>query len=239
MDTIFSNYSFLVRKLTDYVRKNSKVPKEEQDIAWQGATRAQACDAIRPVLPAATKSTVGIYASGQSLESLIYHLMSDSLPECRLTGEQLLIEARKVVPMFLERADKPERGGAFIAYRATTNQAVKKLTDKYLPEFYLEEELEDVTLTDYFPKNELDLIADMLYSSLGFELEQIKKELFKLSYEQKLEIFNTYIGERLNRRHRPGRALEKAHYSFDLLSDYGIFRDLQRHRMVDDLNGSN
>ncbi len=235
MDTIFSNYSFLVRKLTDYVRKNSKVPKEEQDIAWQGATRAQACDAIRPVLPAATKSTVGIYASGQSLESLIYHLMSDSLPECRLTGEQLLIEARKVVPMFLERADKPERGGAFIAYRATTNQAVKKLTDKYLPEFYLEEELEDVTLTDYFPKNELDLIADMLYSSSALSLEQIKKELFKLSYEQKLEIFNTYIGERLNRRHRPGRALEKAHYSFDLLSDYGIFRDLQRHRMVDDL----
>ena len=119
MDAIFDNYSFLVRKLTDYVRKNSKVPKEKQDVAWQGATRAQACDAIRPVLPVATKSTVGIYASAQSLESLIYHLMSDSLPECRLTGEKLLVEARKVVPMFLERADKPERGGAFIAYRAT------------------------------------------------------------------------------------------------------------------------
>jgi thymidylate synthase ThyX len=44
------------------------------------------------------------------------------------------------------------------------------------------------------------------------------------------------MGERLNRRHRPGRALEKAHYSFDLVCDYGIFRDLQRHRMVDDLN---
>jgi thymidylate synthase ThyX len=44
------------------------------------------------------------------------------------------------------------------------------------------------------------------------------------------------MGERLNRRHRPGRALEKAHYSWDLVCDYGIFRDLQRHRMVDDMN---
>jgi thymidylate synthase ThyX len=43
------------------------------------------------------------------------------------------------------------------------------------------------------------------------------------------------MGERLNRRHKPGRALEKAHYSWDIICDYGIFRDLQRHRMVDDL----
>jgi thymidylate synthase ThyX len=43
------------------------------------------------------------------------------------------------------------------------------------------------------------------------------------------------MGERLNRRHRPGRALEQAHYTWDLVCDYGIFRDLQRHRMVDDL----
>ncbi len=235
MDAIFDNYSFLVRKLTDYVCKNSKVPKEKQDIAWQGATRAQACDAIRPVLPVATRSTVGVYASAQSLENLIYHLMSDSLPEYRLTGEQLLTEARKVVPMFLERADKPERGGAFIAYRAANEQAVNKLADKYLPDSYPAEEIENVTLVDYYPKNELDLIADMLYSSSELSLQQIKKELFKLTYEQKLEIFNTYIGERLNRRHRPGRAMEKAHYSWDIVCDYGIFRDLQRHRMVDDL----
>ena len=64
MDTIFDLYSEMVHKLTDYVRANSDVPKAEQDIAWQGATRAQACDAIRPVLPVATKSTVGLFSSG-------------------------------------------------------------------------------------------------------------------------------------------------------------------------------
>ncbi len=234
MDQIFDNYSYMVRALTDYVRNKSKAPKSERDIAWNGATRAQACDAIRPVLPVATKSTVGIFASGQALESLIYHLLSDGLAESRLTGEQLLKEARKVMPMFLERADKPERGGAFVAYRASNEVNVKKLADKFLSDSYAADE-EAVTLVDYYPKNELDLVADMLYSSSSLSLRQIKDELASLSYEDKLKIFNSYIGERLNRRHRPGRALEKAHYSWDLICDYGIFRDLQRHRMVDDL----
>jgi Thymidylate synthase complementing protein len=40
-----------------------------------------------------------------------------------------------------------------------------------------------------------------------------------------------YVGERTNRRHRPGRALERARYRFDICGDYGAFRDLQRHRM--------
>jgi thymidylate synthase ThyX len=66
-------------------------------------------------------------------------------------------------------------------------------------------------------------------------LEQLQTEVSSWSYEQKTEVFKAYMGERLNRRHRPGRALEKAHYSWDLVCDYGIFRDLQRHRMVDDL----
>jgi dTMP kinase len=235
MDTIFDNYSFMVRRLTDYIRKKSTVPESERDGAWQSATRAQACDAIRPVLPVATKSTVGIFASGQALESLIYHLQSDELVESRLTGEKLLKEARKVIPMFLERADKPERGGAFVAYRATNEAELKKVASKYLGNSYPDDEPEAVTLTDYYPKNELDILADMLYSSSSLSLKQIRYELESLSYEQKLEIFKTYIGERLNRRHRPGRALEKVHYSWDLVCDYGIFRDLQRHRMVDDL----
>ncbi|MEO7363920.1 MAG: dTMP kinase, partial [Candidatus Saccharimonadales bacterium] len=104
MDTLFDLYSAMVRSLTVYVRSKSSVPESERDVAWQGATRAQACDAVRAVLPVATKSTVGIYASGQALESLIMHLMADELPEARATGEDLLNQGRKIVPMFLQRA---------------------------------------------------------------------------------------------------------------------------------------
>lgn len=234
MDQIFDLYSMMVRKLTDYVRGNSNVPKAEQDIAWQGATRAQACDAIRPVLPVATKATVGIYASGQALESLIMHLMSDELPEAVETGQKLLDHARKVIPTFLERADKPDSGGAATAYRANTAQAVRKLTEEYLPPNH-STETESVQLTSVWPRNELDLIPDMLYEHSNLPLKGIEQEVNSWPYDKKQTVFKAYMGERLNRRHKPGRAIEKAHYSWDLVCDYGIFRDLQRHRMVDDL----
>lgn len=236
MDAIFDTYSKMVRQLTEYVRNASTTPEKERDIAWKGATKAQACDAIRSVLPVATKSTVGIFASGQALESLIMHLLSDKLPEARTTGQKLLEQGRKVVPVFLERADKPERGGAMIAYRANTSQAVRDLAKKYLPDSHATTATEAVNLVDFWPKNELLLVPDMLYEHSNLSLEQLQSNVNAWPYDRKLDVFKAYFGERLNRRHRPGRALEKAHYSWDLVCDYGIFRDLQRHRMVDDMN---
>jgi dTMP kinase len=235
MDTLFDLYSAMVRNLTTYVRSKSNVPEAERDVAWQGATRAQACDAVRAVLPVATKSTVGIYASGQALESLIMHLLADELPEARATGEDLLKQGRAIVPMFLQRADKPERGGAMVAYQANTRRQVAKLANKYLAGTHTIAESPAVTLVDYWPKNEMLLAADMLYEHSDLPLDHLQSVTAGWSYDQKAKVIKTYIGERLNRRHRPGRALEKAHYSWDLVCDYGIFRDLQRHRMVDDL----
>lgn len=234
MDSIFDLYSSMVRSLTDYVQANSSVPEAERDVAWRGATRAQACDAVRAVLPVATTSTVGVYASGQALESLIMHLLSDELPEARETGRKMLDEARKVIPTFLERVDKLDRGGAWIAYRANTKTAMQSLADELIRQTH-GAETTPVTLTSVWPRNELDLVPDMLYEHTNSPLAEIRDEVDNWSIDQKYKVFKTYVGERLNRRHRPGRALEKAHYSWDLVCDYGIFRDLQRHRMVDDL----
>src|SRR5690606_25681184 len=101
-DSIFDGYSTMVHELTDYLQKNSSTPKAEQDGAWRSAIRAQACDAIRPVLPVATKSTVGIFASGQALESMIMRLRASQSREAQATGDALLAEARKIIPTFLE-----------------------------------------------------------------------------------------------------------------------------------------
>jgi thymidylate kinase/thymidylate synthase ThyX len=235
MDELFDIYSSMVRELTEYVRNKSTVPVDERDAAWQGATRAQACDAIRPVLPVATKSTVGIFASGQALESLIMHLLSDELIESRETGEKMLKESRQVLSTFLERADKPERGGAMVAYRANTRNTLKLLADKLLPTSH-STDTKAVDLINYWPTNEMDLVPDMLYDQSNLSLRDLKQSVSNWDYSDKELVFKSYMGERLNRRHKPGRALEKAHYSWDIVCDYGIFRDLQRHRMVDDLS---
>lgn len=235
MNKIFAIYSELVHQLTEYVSSQSDVPKTERDAAFKAAIRAQACDAIRPLLPVATTSTVGIFASGQALESLIMHLLSDDLEESRVVGQSILDEARKVVPMFLERADLPERGGAMVAYRSNTRHAMQKLANQRLNTALDSNDNDNINLVDVWPRNELDLIADMLYEHSSLPLQKIRETVSDWTYDQKVEVIKTYIGERLNRRHRPGRALEKAHYSWDLVCDYGIFRDLQRHRMVDDM----
>jgi thymidylate kinase/thymidylate synthase ThyX len=234
MDRIFDLYSEMVHELTDYVQKNSNIPANERDIAWKGATRAQACDAIRPVLPVSTKSTVGIFASGQALEMLIMRLRASQSQEARTVGDQILAEARKSMPTFLERADKPDRGGATTAYIANTRNSVSKLAHKYLPDTH-GDAAESVTLRRVWPRNELDLVPHMLYEHSNLSLEAIEKEVGTWPVSRRMELFETFMGERLNRRHRPGRALEQAHYVWDLVCDYGIFRDLQRHRMVDDL----
>jgi len=233
MDKIFELYSEMVHKLTDYVQDRSA--EAERDVAWKGATRAQACDAIRPVLPVATKSTVGIYGSGQAVESLIMHLLSDEMLESRETGQSMLEQVRQVAPTFFERADKPDRGGATIAYRANTAHAVADIAKGTLPDTYASDNTEAVSLVEAWPKSELSIIPEILYEHSNLPLKQIQKEVESWSYDQKVEVLDAYVGERLNRRHRPGRALEKIHYSWDLVCDYGIFRDLQRHRMVDDL----
>lgn len=235
MDQIFDLYSKCVKELYLYIEKTSKTPIKERDGAWKSAVKAQACDAARGMLPVATKSTVGMFLSGQALESLIYHLKSDPLEESRQVGNQLLEEAKKIIPVFLERAERDDRGGAFIAYRAETNQEIRQKTQKLLSKVYPDSNYSDVDLIDYYPKNELDLIPEMLYSSSQLSLREIEKSIQKISYDQKIDLFKSYIGKRLNRRHRPGRALEKARYTWDIVCDYGIFRDLQRHRMVDGL----
>ena len=235
MDRIFEAYSDLVHKTTEYVRASSSTPEDERDGAWKAATRAQACDAIRPVLPVATKSTVGIYASGQALEHMIMRLRASDSEEAKEAGTNILKQARSVIPTFLERADKPERGGATTAYLASTAAKMQSLTREHLHETYGIGDQPSATLLNVWPRNELDIIPYMLYEHSSLPLDEIKDQVATWSIAKKEEVFSAYMGERLNRRHKPGRALELPHYTWDLVCDYGIFRDLQRHRMVDNL----
>lgn len=235
LNKLFEMYSEIVQKLTDHVRSNSTEPEEKRDGAWKAATRAQACDAARMVLPTATTATVGIFASGQALESLIMHLQSDEQAEARTVGQQLLEQGRKVLPTFLERADKPDRGGAWIAHRAQTRAKLAEIAREKNLQPIKGDADEPVTLTDFWPKNELDVLPHILYEQSTLSLDELSQAIGEWSYSEKETALKAAFGERLNRRHKPGRALEFAHYNFDLVCDYGIFRDLQRHRIVDGL----
>lgn len=235
LDQVFDNYSVVVHKLTDFIAENSN--EENKDAAWRASVRAKACDAARLLLPVATQSTVGIYGSLQAIESLIMRLNASDSKEARKTGEALLREARKVNPVFLERADDPAKGGAHSAYLSETRSEMGAIAERIHERNvgYTGDTKPGASLVGAFPHNELDLAIHMLYEQSDMSEEQLKN-LPSLSYQDKVDIINTYMGNRLNRRNKPGRALERAYYSWDVLCDYGIFRDLQRHRIVSDLS---
>jgi thymidylate synthase ThyX len=236
MDRLFDSYGELLPVMQDHFRSRFPKTPEDSDMVWRQATRAKAFDAVRGILPAASLSNVGIYGSGQAYESLLLRMRAHPLPEAREYAALMLTELRKVIPSFLQRIDRPERGGAWVSYLDSNRQATAQVAAEL---FASEGEADDptlptshVTLTDFDPEGEEKMLAAMLYESLDLPEYRILDRVRSMSHEDKLRIAHAYVGTRTNRRHRPGRALERTDYRFDVLSDYGAFRDLQRHRML-------
>ncbi len=232
MNDIFGTYASMVGTLAEYIRKNSSAAKSGRGAAWQSATSVQARSILQDALPLAAKTTVGIFASGQALENLILHLQNDELAELRTAGAALLIEARKIIPVFLEGTAETGQNKAALTYRTTTRETVKNLANTLLPTNYTAA-TGPVGLAAYWPRNELDIVADMLYPHSDLPLEALLQQVSQWSYQQKLDVFAAYMGDRPSKYQRPGRPLEKIHYSFDLTAKYGVFKELQRHHMVD------
>jgi thymidylate synthase ThyX len=183
------------------------------------------------MLPAATLSNVGIYGTGQGYEQLLLRMRAHPLPEARAYADMILEELRKVVPSFLTRVDRPERGGAW----STHLQETRDHTAAVVHRIFGDEEPEPrpaVTLTDFDPEGEDKVLAAICYPQTTLPEDQILARVRKLGTDERASLLAAYVGERTNRRHKPGRAFERTAYRFDVLADYGAFRDLQRHRML-------
>jgi len=229
LDELFEVYSHTVTKLVVYYE--TLYPRVDGDSAfvWKSTIRAKACDDARGLLPASTTSNVGIFASGQAYESLLLRMAAHPLDEVRWYGDAMLTELRTVIPSFMKRVDVPDRGGAWIRYftdiaTAMTDQAAM-ITDS--PGGGA-----SVQLVHWDPDGERRVAASALYPFVNMPDADLRSVVDEMSESRVDEIFAAYVGNRSNRRHKPGRGLEETFYRFDVLCDYGIFRDLQRHRMM-------
>jgi len=193
--------------------------------------RAKALDTLRGLLPAATTSNVGIYGTGQAFEALLMRMRAHPLPEAQQYAAMMLTELRKVIPSFLTRVDRPERGGAWTEYLRDTRQATAEVVGRVLGG-ETPEPRPAVVLTDFDPEGEEKLLAAVCYPHTNLPEDQIRARVRRLSTDERAALLRAYVGERTNRRHKPGRAFERTDYRFDVLTDYGAFRDLQRHRML-------
>jgi thymidylate synthase ThyX len=206
-------------------------PRQEGDsnFVWQSTIRAKACDDLRGLLPAATTSNVGIFASGQAYEQLLLRMRAHPLAEARHYANLMLIELRKMIPAFMRRVDVPERGGAWSAYLAAV---AERMEGEAAGLGALPEPRPEVTLVDWDPEGELKTAAAALYAYTDLPDDQLLDLVRAMPDARRAELISAYVGDRTNRRHKPGRGMERTGYRFDILCDYGIFRDLQRHRML-------
>jgi thymidylate synthase ThyX len=193
--------------------------------------RAKALDTMRGMLPAATVSNVGIYGTGQAYEALLLRMRAHPLAEARAYADLMLVELRKVIPAFLRRVDVPDRGGAWSAYLAATRQAIRQAAARVLAGV-APEPRDEVTLTDFDPEGEIKVVAAALYAASPLPDDQLLALVRRMTDAERAAVLTAYAGTRGNRRHRPGRAFERTSYRFDVLGDYGAFRDLQRHRLL-------
>ncbi|MEO5899946.1 MAG: FAD-dependent thymidylate synthase, partial [Ilumatobacteraceae bacterium] len=231
MDRMFDAYSLMVNKVTDHVRATVPRNPGDSDFVYRQATRAKALDAVRGVLPAASLSNVGIYGSGQAFESLLIRMRAHPLPEARHYADLMLHELRKVVPSFLRRVDLADRGGRWSHYLTATRERTSELVDLLFGSTPVDQ-VAAVQLVDWDPDAEDKLLAAICYQYSHLPEQQLLERVRTLGPTERLALVRSYVGERENRRHKPGRAFERVDYRFDVLSDYGAFRDLQRHRML-------
>jgi thymidylate synthase ThyX len=232
MDEVFSLYSAALPAVTAWAGERFPRSDGEPETAHARAIKAKALDLLRGLLPAASLSHMGIFATGQTYEQLVLHLLAHPLPEAQEYGRMILSEVKAVMPSFVARVERPDRGGEWVSFLQRREQAGRDWAARLgLDRGGTGDGAPSVRLLEVDGDMER-LLAALLFEASAASEEQARIAVASLSTEQQGELFADLAGERSNRRYRPGRGLETLRYRFEIVSDYGAFRDLQRHRML-------
>jgi thymidylate synthase ThyX len=232
MDALFGAYAEALPRVTAWVDQTFPANPAESEAARRRAVKAKALDLLRGLLPAASLSHMGIYASGQAYEQLILHLLAHPLPEARAYGQMLLEAVKAVMPSFVSRVERPGRGDVWMGHLAERRDAERRWVARLgLDRDHEAEQRPSVRLVGA-DGDEARLLAALLFEAAGVPEERAIASVEALAPDQRERMLADLVGERANRRHRPGRGFEALRYRFEIVSDYGAFRDLQRHRML-------
>jgi thymidylate synthase ThyX len=231
LDRTFDIYARWFEPMQEHFRARFPKDPADSDGVYRAAIRAKALDTLRGLLPAAVQSNMGLFGTGQAYEALLLRMRANPIAESREYADLILAELRKVIPAFLTRVDQPERGVRWTQYLSETRTATEGIAETLLAG-ETRESRPEVTLTDFDPDGEIKVVAAALYAVSELPDDQLFEVARRMSADDRASVLRAYVGNRANRRHKPGRAFERTSYRFDVLSDYGAFRDLQRHRLL-------
>jgi len=216
-------YTDLTGPVMQAVKARRPRGEKETEAAYTAACRAKACDILRYLLPAATTTNIGLTINARALQHLITKMLSHPLEEVRACAAALKAEATHLIPTLIKYADRN-------AYMAETRAAMEGEAARTLAG-ETPAPSRPVTLVRYDERAEDILVAAMLYEMSALPFTQVLGRVEKLPGEEKARILDEFL-KRRGRHDEPLRALEHASYTFDILVDFGAFRDIQRHRMA-------
>jgi thymidylate synthase ThyX len=234
MDELFGIYSALLPRVSAWAAEHFPRRDGENEAAHARAIKAKALDLLRGLLPAASLSHMGIFATGQTYEQLVLHLLAHPLPEAQRCGRMILTAVQSTIPSFVTRVERPDRGGAWVDFlrtRAETGAAWAARLELSADEDTSGAGGPSVTLLRHDGEED-DLLAALLFEASGVPEQAARERVGALGADERASLLRDLVGARENRRHRPGRGFEALRYRFEIVSDYGAFRDLQRHRML-------
>jgi thymidylate synthase ThyX len=194
------------------------------DTAYRATVRAHTCDVLRSYLPAATLTNVGMFGVGQAFEYLIGKLYSHELSEAQELGKAMHGELDQLIPSFVKRAQSNE-------YLATTGAAAKALAARYASMAPVATS-EPVIMIDYDAAAEEKSIAAILYAHARQPLMRLLQIAAAMSADERRQILAEHFAKRRHRRDKLSRAFENVYYTFDILGNLGLYRDLHRHRIL-------
>jgi thymidylate synthase ThyX len=229
MEQVFDAYSSMVARMMAHFEVMHPRGEDDSVGVWNATIRAKACDTVRGLLPVSTQSNVGIYGTGQAYEMSLVRMRANPLREVQEYGEMMLGELRKIIPSFLTRVDLDDRGVRWSRYLEDVRSGLEQRASGLRSP---SDQGPSVTLVDWDPEAELKIAAAALYAVSELPDAELLRIARSMTQAERASIIASLVGDRANRRHRPGRAMERTTYRFDVTCDIGAFRDLQRHRLM-------
>jgi thymidylate synthase ThyX len=220
---LFRTYATLRPQVIEAIKTVLPRQPKQTERGYHTACRAKALDLLRYLLPAGTLTNLGMTINGRALEHLLSKMLSHPLQEVQRLGTMLKTEALYVMPTLLKYAQ-------YNAYIAATDSAMRNTADtlfKHEPP----QDTASVTLIDAPDDPETQLVAAILYGYSQHAWGQVLQHAQAMSESQKIQVIDDYL-QRRGPHDQPLRALEHLTYSFEILLDYGAYRDIHRHRMA-------
>ncbi len=230
----FLFFDCISKQETAYSNLKSQRDIESAQRVYNSTIKSKTLDTLRGLLPASTLTNLGITGNGRAFEYLLSTMFASNLKEIKMLASQLHSELDQVIPAFIRRAND-KYGQALQAYLTGTTSAVSELTHHYIKNIKANKNPHSVKLLSYEDNYEAEIkvASAILYEQAGGQsLEKITQCIRSIPADDRHKIIQTYTKLRTNRRHRPGRAFEMVEYTFEMFTNFGMFRDLHRHRIL-------